>query len=81
MGELNRVFKDEKVDKWIIPQENDIFFCHPGNVDQELRNRDSVVDSRIDVLEFLKSNDCMEMMRREDVKINTFSSSSDLRAT
>ena len=47
--------------------------------DQELRNRDSVVDSRIDVLEFLKSNDCMEMMRREDVKINTFSSSSDLR--
>ena len=62
------------------PKENDIFFCHPGYVDQELRNRDSVVDSRIDVLEFLKSNDCMEMMRREDVKINTFSSSSDLRA-
>lgn len=50
------------------PEDKDIFFCHPGYVDKELRERDCIIDSRIDVLEFLRSSRCDELM--EQFKVN-----------
>lgn len=55
------------------PRETDIFFCHPGYIDEELRRRDSVVDSRIDVLKFLQSSECKDQLEQAGVGINTFS--------
>lgn len=54
------------------PGQRDIFFCHPGYVDEELRRLDPVVDSRTDVLEFLRSSRCQIMMDESGVGLNTF---------
>ncbi len=54
------------------PNDRDIFFCHPGYVDDELRSRDCVVDSRLDVLEFLKSSRIQQLMNEAGVRMNRF---------
>ena len=57
------------------PAERDLFFCHPGYADDELRRRDSVVDSRIDVLRFLMSSEYDEKLQQAGVTINSFAAS------
>ncbi|MBI2339903.1 MAG: ChbG/HpnK family deacetylase [Deltaproteobacteria bacterium] len=54
------------------PGPRDIFFCHPGYVDEALRRRDSVTGSRINVLEFLRSSRCQTIMEESGVGLNTF---------
>ena len=54
------------------PLARDIFFCHPGYIDQKLRERDSVVDSRVDTIKFLKSPQYLEMMENFGINLNTF---------
>jgi predicted glycoside hydrolase/deacetylase ChbG (UPF0249 family) len=56
----------------IKPVARDIFFCHPGYVDQRLRNRDSVIESRPESLNFLQSIQCQEIMEYSKVGLNTF---------
>lgn len=54
------------------PGARDIFFCHPGYVDEELRRRDPVVDSRTVVLDFLRSRRFQTIMDESGVALNTF---------
>ena len=54
------------------PTSKDIFFCHPGYIDEGLRKRDSVIDSRLEVLQFLKSSQSQEIMEQAGVGLNTF---------
>ena len=56
----------------IKPVVKDIYFCHPGYVDQKLRNRDSVIESRVETLNFLKSDQCQEIMEHSKINLNTF---------
>ena len=56
----------------IKPIVKDIYFCHPGYVDQKLRNRDSVIESREETLNFLKSDQCQEIMEHSKISLNTF---------
>ena len=69
VGEFSQIFA------WYLtikPNENDIFFCHPGYIDETLKKSDTVVESRPEVLEFLKSEACAEMLHQRQTKINTF---------
>ena len=69
VGEFSRIFA------WYLtikPSETDIFFCHPGYIDKVLKNNDAVVESRPEVLEFLKSEACAEMLAQYRIKLNTF---------
>ena len=59
----------------IKPTSEDIFFCHPGYIDDELRSRDDLVNSRVDVLQFLRSPAAVNMMDRMGVRLNTFGKS------
>jgi predicted glycoside hydrolase/deacetylase ChbG (UPF0249 family) len=54
------------------PDARDIFYCHPGYIDQKLRDRDSVVESRVDTLNFLKSDQYEETMLQSGVILNKF---------
>lgn len=54
------------------PNTKDILFCHPGYVDDELRLRDSLVNSRMDVLQFLRSSRWEELMNQSGTKLTTF---------
>lgn len=54
------------------PGEDDIFFCHSGYVDEELRQRDPLAASRTDALWFLQSSQCLELMEQRGVGLNTF---------
>jgi predicted glycoside hydrolase/deacetylase ChbG (UPF0249 family) len=55
------------------PETNDIFFCHPGYVDDILRSRDSLIEGRLDNLHFLKSDEFVSICETNAVKINRFS--------
>lgn len=54
------------------PNTKDILFCHPGYVDDELRARDPLVDSRMDVLQFLRSSRCEELMNQSGTRLTGF---------
>jgi len=54
------------------PQPQDVFFCHPGYVDQALRQRDPLAASRLDALTFLQSSRSQELLAASGVGINTF---------
>lgn len=54
------------------PRERDVMFCHPGNIDDVLKKRDNVTDSRKDVFEFLCSSRYKELMDRAGIGLNTF---------
>jgi len=56
----------------IKPVTKDIYFCHPGYIDQKLRNRDSVIESRAETLNFLQSFQFKEIMEYSKVGLNTF---------
>ncbi|MDP2653362.1 MAG: ChbG/HpnK family deacetylase [Candidatus Omnitrophota bacterium] len=54
------------------PAANDIFFCHPGYVDDDLRQRDDVVRSRIRVLACLRSPEYLSALNESGVELNRF---------
>lgn len=54
------------------PNATDILFCHPGYVDDELRSRDPLVDSRMDVLQFLGSSRWEELMNQSGTRLTGF---------
>lgn len=52
----------------------EVFLCHPGFIDQELKQRDNVLESRVECYDFLMSRECREMMRERDITLERFSS-------
>ena len=49
-----------------------IVFCHPGVPDQELHQRDSFVDGRLDELNYLKSDACAKHLEERMISIGRF---------
>lgn len=54
------------------PQAHDVFFCHPGFVDEHLKKVDTLVDSRKDNLDFLLSAEFEDMCNINKISINRF---------
>lgn len=54
------------------PAANDIFFCHPGNVDEHLKKVDTLVESRKDNLKFLLSDQFQEICEKNRIELNRF---------
>ena len=51
---------------------NDIFFTHPGYIDQNLIFRDTLIEGRKTNLEFLLSNKFEDLLGENEIKINKF---------
>jgi len=45
-----------------MPDWRRIFFCHPGYIDEILKEKDSLVEERINNSNFLKSNEFIELL-------------------
>lgn len=56
----------------IKPGSDDIFFCHPGLIDDHLKSVDSLVDSRKDNLDFLLSAEFEDLCYINKISINRF---------
>lgn len=56
----------------IKPQSKDIFFCHPGFIDEHLKKVDSLVSSRLDNLKFLLSAEFEDLCFINKISINKF---------
>ena len=56
----------------VQPRARDIFFCHPGYIDDALRRRDPLAASRLDALRFLQSPRCQEFLEERGIHVNTF---------
>lgn len=54
------------------PSDRDIFFCHPGYVDEELKSKDDLVLSRLDVLNYLASKEYDEFSKDRQIRANRF---------
>ena len=54
------------------PATNDLFFCHPGYIDEHLKKVDTLVASRKDNLDFLLSDQFQNMCEKNLVCINRF---------
>jgi predicted glycoside hydrolase/deacetylase ChbG (UPF0249 family) len=54
------------------PREKDIFYCHPGRTDDDLKKRDKVIASREETFKFLRSPRFNEIMEAANVSLNTF---------
>ncbi len=54
------------------PETNDIFYAHPGYVDDELRARDRLVEERKAELDFFRGPRFLEEMSRAGVRLNRF---------
>ena len=58
----------------IKPGTDDIFFCHPGYVDEHLKSVDTLVESRKDNLNFLLSAEFEDLCKTSQISINRFTS-------
>lgn len=56
------------------PGADDIFFCHPGYIDEHLKNVDTLVESRKDNLNFLMSAEFEDMCKINQIGINKYTS-------
>lgn len=54
------------------PGTNDIFYAHPGYIDDELRAKDNLVDERISELEFLRGAQFLEHVDQSGIALNRF---------
>lgn len=65
----------EVVDLYLTlrPNPRDILFCHPGRIDDELRRIDPLIDSRLDILQFLGSSRWEDLANESGIRLNTFS--------
>lgn len=55
-----------------MPDWRRIFFCHPGYIDEILKEKDSLVEERINNSNFLKSNEFIELLAFNKVKLNRY---------
>lgn len=58
------------------PTANDIFFCHPGYTDKQLRQVDALTDARVGCLEFLRSAEFSDICGSQNLFLNRFEKSS-----
>lgn len=56
----------------INPTSEDIFFCHPGYIDDKLKQVDPLVDDRISCLQFLRSSQFTELCQSQNIILNRF---------
>jgi predicted glycoside hydrolase/deacetylase ChbG (UPF0249 family) len=65
--QFSEVFKE-----YALQSENvhDLFFCHPGYVDESLKQVDSLLNHRLDVLSFFKSEDFFNFKAKSKLSIN-----------
>lgn len=66
---FNSVFKKYLT---LNPRSDDIFFCHPGYIDEHLKRVDTLVDSRKDNLNFLLSAEFEDLCKINQISINRF---------
>ena len=69
--QFNSVFKKYLT---LRPQSDDIFFCHPGYIDEHLKRVDTLVESRKDNLNFLMSAEFEDLHKTNQISINRFPS-------
>jgi predicted glycoside hydrolase/deacetylase ChbG (UPF0249 family) len=51
------------------PNDEDIFFCHPGYIDSRLRSADKLVESRLENMTFLKSQELEDICGHHGISI------------
>ena len=51
---------------------NDVFHVHPGYVDQDLLDRDSLVETRLAELTFLEGEDFIQTIKERNIELNRF---------
>lgn len=54
------------------PELNDIFYVHPGYIDDELRSKDTFVEERISELEYLRSVQFLDQLESSGQRVNRF---------
>ena len=60
------------------PSKSDVFFCHPGKVDEILRSRDSLLSPREDVYSFLSSRQMDLLINDHEIVLNRFKDPLDI---
>ena len=55
-----------------VENQNQIYLCHPGHQDSELRSRDNVQDSREECWRFLMSEKFSSSLRAKGISVNQF---------
>lgn len=55
------------------PGSNDVFYVHPGYIDDELKAKDPIVEERVSELEFLKGDRFLKELESAGIALNRFS--------
>lgn len=55
------------------PEANDIFYVHPGYIDDELKAKDPIVEERVSELEFLRGDRFLKELENAGIALNRFS--------
>lgn len=56
----------------LVSSNNDIFFMHPGYIDDDLISRDSLVNGRLTNLEFMKSDCFHDLLKKNNLTLTTY---------
>ncbi len=56
----------------ISPGPRDLFYCHPGKLQDVGGEKDTIADARLDCFDFLRSDEFTKICIKHELNLNTF---------